>query len=100
MKVNSVFELEIKVPEPGGRVERHRIHIGWSPVISFHSQWWFGVPCHVDPLYFLKSTVNAVIYQDILEHFVLSYADKLYGNVDFIFQQNLAFAHIAKDKKS
>ncbi len=37
----------IKVPESGGRVERHRIHVAWSPVWSFHSQWWFGLPCHL-----------------------------------------------------
>ncbi len=36
-----------KVPEYGGRVERHRIHVAWSPVWSFHSQWWFGLPCHL-----------------------------------------------------
>ncbi len=42
MKVNFAFHLEIKVPESGARVERHRIHVAWSPVWSFHSQWWFG----------------------------------------------------------
>ncbi len=47
MKVNFAFHLEIKVPESGGRVERHRIHVAWSPVWSFHSQWWFGLPCHL-----------------------------------------------------
>ncbi len=31
----------------GGRVERHRIHVAWSPVWSFHSQWWFGLPYHL-----------------------------------------------------
>ncbi len=36
-----------KVPESGGRVERHRIHVAWSPVWSVHSQWWFGLPCHL-----------------------------------------------------
>ncbi len=36
-----------KVPESGGSVERHRIHVAWSPVWSFHSQWWFGLPCHL-----------------------------------------------------
>ncbi len=36
-----------KVPESGGRGERHRIHVAWSPVWSFHSQWWFGLPCHL-----------------------------------------------------
>ncbi len=44
MKVNFAFHFEIKVPESGGRVERHRIHVAWSPVWSFWSQWWFGVP--------------------------------------------------------
>ncbi len=47
MKVHFSFNLEIKVPESGGRVERHRIHVAWSPVWSFHSQWWFGLPCHL-----------------------------------------------------
>ncbi len=60
MKVNVAFLLEIKVPESGGRVERHRIHVAWSPVWSFHSQWWFGLPsAGVGSLCFLKSTVNA-----------------------------------------
>ncbi len=49
-----------KVPESGGRVERHRIHVAWSPVWSFHSQWWFGLPRHLLVLVHcvLKSTVN------------------------------------------
>ncbi len=50
----------------------------------------------VGSLCFLKSTVNAAIYQDILEHFMLPSADKLYGDADFIFQQDLASAHTAK----
>ncbi len=44
----------------------------------------------VVPLCFLKSAVNAAIYQDILEHFMLPSANKLYGDADFIFQQDLA----------
>ncbi len=40
---NLAFNLEIKVPESGGRLERHRIQAAWSPVWSFRSQWWFGV---------------------------------------------------------
>ncbi len=49
---------------------------------------------------FLKSTFNAAIYQDILEHFMLPSADKLYGDADFIFQQDLAHAHTDKGTKS
>ncbi len=54
----------------------------------------------VGPLCFLKSTVNAAVYQEILEHFMLPSADKLYGDADFIFQQDLAPAHTAKGTKS
>ncbi len=54
----------------------------------------------VGPLCFLKSTVNAAIYQEILEHFMLPSADKLYGDADFIFQQDLAPAHTAKVPKA
>ncbi len=54
----------------------------------------------VGPLCFLKSTVNAAIYQEMLLHFMLPSADKLYGDADFIFQQDLAPAHTAKVTKS
>ncbi len=103
MKVNFAFHLEIKVPESGGRVEKHRIHVSWSPVWSFHSQWliWAAMSsAGVGSLCFLKSTVNAAIYQEILEHFMLPSADKLYGDADFIFQQDMAPAHTAKGTKS
>ncbi len=32
VKVNFAFPLEIRVPESGGREERHRIHVAWGPV--------------------------------------------------------------------
>ncbi len=51
-------------------------------------------------LCFLKSTVNAAIYQEFLEHFILPSADKLYGDADLFFQQDLALAHTAKGTKS
>ncbi len=35
-----------------------------------------------------------------LKHFMLPSADKLYGDADFIFQQDLAPAHTAKGTKS
>ncbi len=40
------------------------------------------------------------IYQEIIEHFILLSADKLYGDADLIFQQDLAPAHTAKGTKS
>ncbi len=103
MKVHFAFNLEIKVPESGGRMERHRIQAAWSPVWSFLSQWWFGLPCH------LLVLVHCVIWspqstqpstRNFLEHSMLPFADKLYGYADFIFQQDLAPAHTAKGTKS
>ncbi len=40
------------------------------------------------------------IYQEIFEHVMLPSADKLCGDADFIFQQDLAPAHTAKGTKS
>ncbi len=54
----------------------------------------------VGPLCFLKSTVNTAIYQEILEHLMLPSVDKLYGEADYIFQQDLAPAHTANGTKS
>ena len=36
----------------------------------------------------MKSRVNAVVYQDGVEHFMLPSADKLHGEADFISQQD------------
>ncbi|KAJ7338226.1 hypothetical protein JRQ81_010934 [Phrynocephalus forsythii] len=54
----------------------------------------------VGPLCCSKSRVNAAVYRDILEHSMLPSADELYGNADFIFQQDLASAHMAKSAKT
>ncbi len=54
----------------------------------------------VGPLCFLKTNVTALVYQDILEHFMLPSADQLFKDADFIFQQDLASAHTAKSTKS
>lgn len=54
----------------------------------------------VGPLGFIKSRVSAAVYQDILEYFMLPSADELYGDADFIFQQDLAPAHMAKSTKT
>ncbi len=42
MKVNFAFHLEVKVPESGGRVERHRIHVAWR-----HRSMLLEVQCEV-----------------------------------------------------
>ncbi len=47
MRASFVFNLETKVLESGGRVEKLKAQVAWSPVLSFHSLWWFGVKCHL-----------------------------------------------------
>ncbi len=53
----------------------------------------------VGQLCFLKTNVNAPVYQDILEHFMLPSADQICKDADFILQQDLAPAHTAKSTK-
>ncbi len=45
MRASFVFHLETKVLESRGRVEKLIAQVAWSPVLSFHSLWWFG--CNV-----------------------------------------------------
>ncbi len=54
----------------------------------------------VGPLCLLKTKLTAPVYQGILEHFMLSSADQFFKDSDFIFQQDLAPAHTAKNTKS
>ncbi len=99
MKVNFAFNLEIKVPESGEAQNpcclKSSVKFPQSVMI-----WAATSSDGVGPLCFLKSTVNAAIYQESLEHFILPSDDKLYGEVDFILQQDLAPAHTAKGTKS
>ncbi len=44
----------------------------------------------VGPLCFIKSKVKAAIYQEILEHFMVPSAEKLYGDSVFLFQQEFS----------
>ncbi len=47
MRASFVFNLETKVLESGGRVGKLIAQVAWSPVLSVHSLWWFGVQCHL-----------------------------------------------------
>ncbi len=65
MRASFVFHLETKVLESGGRVEKLIAQVAWSPVLSVHSLWWFGVQCHLLVLVhcvFLKTNVTAPVY--------------------------------------
>ncbi len=50
----------------------------------------------VSPLCFIKSKVNAAIYQEILEHFMLPTADKLIKMLISFSSRTLAPAHNTK----
>ncbi len=50
MRASFVFHLETKVLESGGRVEKLIAQVAWSPVLSFHSLWLFGVQYHLPVL--------------------------------------------------
>ncbi len=74
MKVNLAFNLEIKVPESGGREERQnpcclKFSVKFPQSVMI---WAATSSAGVGPLCFLKSTVNAAIYQKMLEHFMLA----------------------------
>ncbi len=62
MRASFVFHLETKVLESGGRVEKLIAQVAWSPVLSFHSLWWFGVQCH------LLVLVNCVFWKTTSLH--------------------------------
>lgn len=50
-KLTSAFDLEIKVLESDGIVDRRRMQAARHLVWSFHSPWWFGVLCHLPVLF-------------------------------------------------
>ncbi len=54
----------------------------------------------VGPLFFWSPQSTQPSTRKFLEHFMLPSADKLYGDADFIFQQDLAPAHTVKCTKS
>ncbi len=90
IKVNFAFHLEIKVWRKTG--EAHNPSCLKSSVKFLKSVmiWGAVTSAGVGPLCFIKSKVNATIYQEILEHFMLPSANKLYGDADFLFQQDFS----------
>ncbi len=108
MRVSFVFHLETKVLESGGRVEKVEqvekliAQVAWSPVLSFHSLWWFGcnVICWCWSIVFFENQRHFTRLPRNSEHFMLPSADQLFKDAEFIFQQDLAPVHTAKSTKS
>ncbi len=40
-------KVQTKILESEGRVEKLIAQVAWSPVLRFHSLWWFRVQCHL-----------------------------------------------------
>ncbi len=99
MRANFVFHLETKVLESGGRVEKLIAQVYWSPVLSFHSLWWFGVECHLLVLVqcvFFKNQRHCTRLPIHFGALHASFCWPTFKEADFIFQQDLAPAHTAK----
>ena len=66
----------------------------------FHSEVFIHLSCQVIcccwSAVFYQVQSQRSVYQETLEHFMLLSADQLYGDADFLFQQDLAAAHSAK----
>ncbi len=80
-----------------GRVERHRIHVAWSPVWSFHSQWWFELPCH---LLVLVHCVQRSHLPGSFRALLASFCDKIYGDADLFSSRTLHLPTLPKVPKA
>ncbi len=90
IKVNFPFHLEIKVWRKSGEAQypsclKSSVKFPQSVMI-----WGAVASAGVGPLRFIKSKVNVAIYHEISEHFMLPSAGKLYGDADFLFQQDFS----------
>ncbi len=105
MRASFVFHLETKALESGGRVEKLIAQVAWSPVLSFHNLWLFGMQCHLLVLVhcvFWKPTSLLPFTKKFwsTSYFLLLTFLLLFKDADIVFQQDLAPAHTAKSTKS
>ncbi len=102
MKVNFAFHLEIKVPESGGRLKsQNQWWLKFSVKFPQSVMIWAAMSsASVGLLCFLKSTVNAAIYQEILEHFHASFCWQALWRCWFHFPAGLGtFPHCQRYQK-
>ena len=84
MKASFVSHLEIKDLECGDYQERRINQAAPNPVSSFPSLSWSGKRWRLvvlDNSVFLKSNVNAEVYQQVLEYFMLPPGEAIFGCV-------------------
>ncbi len=90
IKVKFAFHLEIKVWRKSEEAQNPSCLKSSVKFLKSVMIWGAMTSAGVGPLCFIKSKVNSAVYQVILEHFVLTSADKLYGDADFLFQQDFS----------
>ncbi len=92
IKVNFAFHLEVKVwsLKKEWRGTESKLLEVQCEVSEVRDDLGAVTSVGVGTLCFIKSKVNAAVYQEILEHFMLPSADKLYGDADFLFQQDFS----------
>ncbi len=92
IKVNLAFYLEIRsgVWRKSGEAQNPSCLKSSVKFTKSVMIWGAVTSAGVGPLYFIKSKVNEAIYLEILEHFMLPSADKLYRDADFLFQQDFS----------
>ncbi len=103
MRASFVFHLETKILDSVGRVEKLISPSYLKSSVKFPQSvmiWGVMSSAGVGPLCFLKTSITAPVYQEILEHFMLPSADQLFKDADFIFQQDMAPTHTAKSTTS
>ncbi len=90
IKVYFAFNLEIKVWRKSEEAQNPSCLKSSVKFLKSVVIWGAVMSAGVGPLCFIKSKVNAAVYQEDLEHFMLPSADKIYGDADFIFQQDFS----------
>lgn len=97
MKVHFGFNLEVTLPVSGGTLKmlRPQHEPSTYPILT-KLQWrfphsvmlWTSTPCPGVGTFLTSTRVTTAVYPEILDQFVLPFTDQLYGEVDFIFQQD------------
>ncbi len=102
MKVNFAFHLETRsqsLEEEWRGTESMLLKVQ-REVSTVSDDLGCHVICWCWSTVFSESTVNAAIYQEILEHFMLPSADKLYGDANFILSRTWHLPTLPKVPKA
>ncbi len=104
MRASFVFNLETKVLQSGGRVEKAHSPSCLKSSVKFPQSvmiWGCNVICWCWSIVFFENQRHCNAFtKKFWSTFMLPSADQLFIDADFIFQQDLAPAHTVKSTKS